>query len=269
MWPCWWSAALVAVAAGNAMPNLWHLALFMIGSIAMRGAGSTWNDIMDRDVDGQVERTRNRPIPSGQVSVKAALAFILVQCVIGLAVVLQFNWFTIALSFASLLIVAVYPLMKRIFWWPQAVLGLAFSWGALVGWAATAGSLGLAPLMVYVAAWAWIIGYDTIYGHQDKRDDAIIGIKSTSRLFGANTKAWLVVFYGSTAALLGLAAWQAGAGALSFLGLAAFAAHLGWQIWTLDIDNPQRCLALFRSNRDAGAMPFAGFAADAVLRSFL
>ena len=269
MWPCWWSAALVAVATAPAAPNPWHLALFMIGAIAMRGAGSTWNDVMDRDVDGQVERTRNRPIPSGQVSVKAALAFIVLQCAIGLAVVLQFNGFTIALSFSSLAIVAVYPLMKRFFWWPQSVLGLAFSWGALVGWSATAGSLGLAPLLAYAAAWAWIIGYDTIYGHQDKRDDAIIGIKSTSRLFGANTKAWLVLFYAATVALLLAAGWAAGAGVLSYLGLAAFAAHLAWQIWTLDIDDASRCLALFRSNRDAGALPFVGFAADAVLRLIL
>ncbi|ESR22586.1 4-hydroxybenzoate octaprenyltransferase [Lutibaculum baratangense] len=265
MWPCWWSTALVAVAAGLPYPDPWHLFLFFVGAVAMRGAGSTWNDIVDRKVDAQVARTRHRPVASGQVSVKQALAFAVFQSLVGLAVVLQFNLFTILLSFASLLIVAIYPFMKRFIALPQTVFALTFAWGALVGWSATTGSLAAAPIVLYIGVWFWGLGYDTIYGHQDKADDAIIGIKSSSLFFADKTKPALVGIFGATVICAGLSAWLAGGGAMSFLGVAAFAAHLAWQVWRLDANAPDVCLMLFRSNRYAGALLFAGFALDAML----
>ena len=232
----------------------------------MRGAGCTWNDIVDRDLDRGVERTRSRPIPSGQVSVAEALVFLVAQALTGLAVLLQFNPFAIATGIASLAIVAVYPFMKRITYWPQIVLGFAFSWGALMGWAAAFGRLDAAPLVLYAGAIAWVIGYDTIYAHQDREDDALMGIKSTALLFGDRTRPILAIFYIVAAVLIGLAGALAGAGALFWLGLAAFAAHLGWQIARLDIRDPSLCLVLFKSNRDAGLILFAGMLADALWR---
>ena len=265
--PCWWSAGLAAIAAHQRGPSLAHLALFFIGAFAMRGAGCTWNDIVDRDLDAKVERTRSRPIPSGQVSVGGAAAFLLAQALVGLAVLLQFNGFTILAGIASLAIVAVYPFMKRITYWPQIVLGLAFSWGALMGWAAAFGSLDARALLLYAGAISWVIGYDTIYAHQDREDDALIGIKSTALLFGDRTKPMLALFYGLAVALIGLAAALAGAGALFWFGLAAFAAHLAWQIVRLDISDPDLCLAVFKSDRDAGLILFAGMLADAFARA--
>ena len=263
--PCWWSAALAAVAAHTSAPSLWRLALFLIGAFAMRGAGCTWNDIVDRDLDKAVERTASRPIPSGQVSVTQAAAFLVLQALVGLAVLLSFNGFTIALGIASLVIVAVYPFMKRITYWPQIVLGLAFSWGALMGWAAAFGRLGLPALLLYAGSISWVIGYDTIYAHQDREDDALIGIKSTALLFGPRTKPMLALFYGVAVILLGGAGYTAGAGLVFALGLLAFAAHLGWQIARLDIADPDNCLAVFKSDRDAGLILFAGLLLDAAL----
>jgi 4-hydroxybenzoate polyprenyltransferase len=264
--PCWWSSALAAIAAREGAPHLTHLALFFIGAFAMRGAGCTWNDIVDRDLDRSVERTRSRPIPSGQVSVPEALVFLVAQALTGLAVLLQFNAFAIVTGIASLAVVAIYPFMKRITYWPQIVLGFAFSWGALMGWAATFGRLDVAPLVLYAGAIAWVIGYDTIYAHQDREDDALIGIKSTALLFGDRTKPVLAIFYGIAAVLIGLAGARTGAGAVFFLGLTAFAAHLGWQIARLDIRDPGLCLALFKSNRDAGLILFAGMVGQALWR---
>jgi len=269
--PCWWSSALAAIPAdghGRHLASLdpVHLALFFAGAFAMRGAGCTWNDIIDRDLDRSVERTRSRPIPSGQVSAAQALVFLLAQALLGLAVLLQFNGFAIATGIASLAIVAVYPFMKRITWWPQIVLGLAFSWGALMGWAAAFGRLDPAPLVLYGGTIAWVIGYDTIYAHQDREDDALIGIKSTALLFGDRTKPMLAVFYGLAVALIALAAWLAGAGLPFWLGVAGFTAHLGRQIVRLDIRDPALCLSLFQSNRDAGLVLFAGLAAAALWR---
>jgi len=261
--PCWWSAALAAIAARQAAPDLAHLVLFFIGAFAMRGAGCTWNDIVDRDLDASVERTRSRPIPSGQVSVAKAFAFLALQSLVGLAVLIAFNCFTIALGVASLAIVAVYPFMKRITYWPQIVLGLAFSWGALMGWAAAFGRLDAPALLLYAGSIAWVIGYDTIYAHQDREDDALIGIKSTALLFGARTKPMLGLFYGLAVILIGLAGWSVGAGLVFALGLTAFAAHLVWQIARLDITDADRCLALFKSDRDAGLILFAGLLLDA------
>jgi 4-hydroxybenzoate polyprenyltransferase len=267
--PCWWSCALAAIAAGNATPRLTHLALFFLGAFAMRGAGCTWNDIVDRDLDRSVERTRSRPIPSGQVSVMQATVFLLLQSLIGLAVLLSFNLFTVGLGVASLAIVAVYPFMKRITYWPQIVLGLAFSWGALMGWAAAFGRLDPPALLLYAGSIAWVIGYDTIYAHQDREDDALIGIKSTALLFGERTKPMLAAFYALAAVLIGAAGLAAGAGPVFALGLLAFAAHLAWQIVRLDIADPDLCLTLFKSDRDAGLILFAGLLADAALRRFV
>jgi 4-hydroxybenzoate polyprenyltransferase len=264
--PCWWSTGLAAIAAHQRGPRLGHLVLFLIGAFAMRGAGCTWNDILDRDLDRAVERTRSRPIPSGQVSVVQAAAFLVAQLLVGLAVLMQFNRFAIATGIASLAIVAVYPFMKRITYWPQIVLGLAFSWGALMGWAADFGSLDVRPLVLYAGSIAWVIGYDTIYAHQDREDDALIGIKSTARLFGDRTKPMLVIFFGLAAVLIGIAGALAGAGMLFWLGLAAFAAHLAWQIVRLDIRAPAVCLAVFKSDRDAGLILFAAMVADGLWR---
>jgi 4-hydroxybenzoate polyprenyltransferase len=265
--PCWWSSGLAAIAAHQTLPSLWHLLLFFIGAFAMRGAGCTWNDIVDRDLDGRVERTRSRPIPSGQVSATQAAAFLVAQALVGLLVLLQFNGFTIATGIASLVIVAVYPFMKRITYWPQIVLGLAFSWGALMGWAAALGRLDAAALVLYAGAISWVIGYDTIYAHQDREDDALIGIKSTALLFGARTKPMLALFYGLAVVLIAIAGGFAGAGIVFALGLATFAGHLAWQIVRIDISDPDDCLRLFKSNRDAGLILFAGMLADAFLRA--
>src|SRR6185437_6711569 len=261
--PCWWSAGLAAIAARAAWPDPWHLILFFIGAFVMRGAGCTWNDIVDRDLDGRVERTRSRPIPSGQVSVARAAAFLVAQALVGLAVLLTFNGFAIATGIASLAIVAVYPFMKRITYWPQIVLGLAFSWGALMGWAAWFGRLDPAAYLLYAGSIAWVIGYDTIYAHQDREDDALIGIKSTARLFGPRTKPMLAVFYTMAVVLIAAAGYEARAGLIFAVGLAAFAIHLGWQIVRLDIADPDICLAVFKSDRDAGLILFAGMVLDA------
>jgi 4-hydroxybenzoate polyprenyltransferase len=233
----------------------------------MRGAGCTWNDIVDRDLDGRVERTRSRPIPSGQVSTAQAAAFLVAQALVGLVVLLQFNGFAIGTGIASLAIVVVYPFMKRITYWPQIVLGLAFSWGALMGWAAAFGRLDAPALVLYAGAISWVIGYDTIYAHQDREDDALIGIKSTALLFGPRTKPMLALFYGLAVGLIGLSGVLAGAGAVFALWLAAFAGHLAWQIARLDIDDPDRCLRLFKANRDAGLILFAGMLVDAYWRA--
>jgi 4-hydroxybenzoate polyprenyltransferase len=264
--PCWWSVGLAAVHARSQV-NVWHLLLFFIGAFAMRGAGCTWNDIVDRDLDSQVERTRSRPIPSGQVTVASAAAFLMLQALVGLAVLLQFNRFTIYVGFASLAVVAIYPFMKRITYWPQIVLGLAFSWGALMGWPATFARLDLPALLLYAGAICWVIGYDTIYAHQDREDDALIGIKSTALLFRERTKPMLALFYALAVALIALAGWSAGAGLVFALGLLAFAAHLAWQIARLDVDDPIDCLVVFKSNRDAGLILFAGLVLDAALRA--
>jgi 4-hydroxybenzoate polyprenyltransferase len=192
--PCWWSAGLAAIAAKAAVPSPWHVLLFFIGAFVMRGCGCTWNDIVDRNIDAQVARTRSRPIPSGQVSLTGAVIFLVLQALVGLAVLLQFNGFAIATGIASLAIVAVYPFFKRITYWPQVVLGLAFSWGALMGWAAAFGRLDLPAVLLYAGSIAWVIGYDTIYAHQDREDDAFIGLKSTALLFGARTRPILSAF---------------------------------------------------------------------------
>jgi 4-hydroxybenzoate polyprenyltransferase len=265
--PCWWSAALAADIARDIAPLPLNLALFFIGAFVMRGAGCTWNDITDRDLDAMVERTRSRPIPAGEVSVQAALVFLIAQALIGLLVLLQFNRFAVATGIASLIIVAIYPFMKRITWWPQIVLGLAFSWGALMGFAVTFARIDTTALILYAGSISWVIGYDTIYAHQDAEDDALIGIKSTARLFAARTKPALVTFYALAVLSIGAAFVLAGVRYPAWIGLAAFAGQLAWQIGRFKIGDPALCLKLFRSNRDAGLLLFAGLLLDAVLRA--
>ena len=265
--PCWWSAALAADHAGAALPDRWHLVLFAVGTVVMRGAGCTWNDLVDRDLDRLVERTRSRPIPSGEVSVQGARAFLVLQALVGLAVLAQFNPFTMALGIASVAIVAIYPFLKRITYWPQIGLGLAFSWGALMGWAAAFGRLDAAALVLYAGTIAWVIGYDTIYAHQDREDDALIGIKSTALLFGTRTKPALAGFYGAAVLLIGIGGFLAGAGVAFAIGLAIFAVHLAWQVYRLDIADPALCLTVFKSNRDAGLMLFAAIVVDGLVRA--
>jgi 4-hydroxybenzoate polyprenyltransferase len=233
----------------------------------MRGAGCTYNDIVDRDIDAKVARTRSRPIPSGQVSVRQAKVFLDVQALIGLAVLLQFNPFTILVGAASLVAVMIYPFMKRITDWPQVGLGFAFSWGALMGWAALFGSLAWAPVLLYVGCILWTVGYDTIYAHQDKEDDAIVGVRSTARLFGERTKPLLVVFYGAATVLFAASFVAAGVGVVAHAGLVLGALHLSWQIATVRIEDPDSCLRVFRSNRDYGWIIFAGLVADAAIRT--
>jgi 4-hydroxybenzoate polyprenyltransferase len=264
--PCWWSAALAAIANGWWGPDVWHVVLFLLGAIIMRGAGCTWNDLVDRDIDACVERTRSRPIPSGQISVPAAYAFLVAQALVGLLILLQFNRFAIAVGIASLGVVAIYPFMKRVTYWPQIFLGLAFSWGALMGWAAARGTLELPALLLYAGSIAWVIHYDTIYAHQDREDDALVGLKSTALLFAERTKPALALFSTAAVILIGFAGYAAGGGLVFTLGLAAFAAHLAWQIARIDIASPDSCLMMFRANRDAGLILFAALILDAAVR---
>jgi 4-hydroxybenzoate polyprenyltransferase len=262
--PCWWSAGLAGIQAGQ-LPSLWHIVLFFIGAFAMRGAGCTWNDLVDRDLDGLVERTRSRPIPSKQVTVAQATVFMLAQAAVGLLVLIQFNRFTVMTGLASLLVVVIYPFMKRVTYWPQIFLGLAFSWGALMGWPAAFGRLDAAAFVLYAGSISWVIGYDTIYAHQDRDDDMLIGIKSTALLFGERTAAILAAFYAVAVVLIGAAGLMAGGDWIFLLGLAAFAVHLGWQVVRLDIDDPAHCLMLFKSNRDAGLILFGAMLIEAAV----
>jgi len=265
--PCWWSAALAAGIARDLHSLPMVLVLFLIGAMVMRGAGCTWNDITDRKLDAKVERTRSRPIPAGQVSVTQAAAFLVLQALVGLAVLLQFNRFAVLTGIASLVIVAVYPFMKRITYWPQVTLGLAFSWGALMGFAVILGRIDATALVLYAGSIAWVIAYDTIYAHQDTEDDILVGIKSTALLFGARTQLALTIFYSLAVVLIGVALWLGGSGWFAWIGLAAIAAHLVWQVRTIRIEDSALCLRLFKSNRNAGLLLFAGLLADAVLRS--
>jgi 4-hydroxybenzoate polyprenyltransferase len=261
LWPCWWSVALAARSLED-FPDPVLLLLFAVGAFSMRSAGCIYNDILDRDIDAKVARTQSRPLASGQISISSAIIAICILCSAGLAVLLQFNAFAIALGFGSMGIVLIYPLMKRVTFWPQAFLGLAFSWGALMGWAATFDTLALAPIILYVAAISWTIGYDTIYAHQDKEDDAVIGLKSTALRFGKNTPIWLSLFYGIALGALAFSGWLVGAGAWFFGGLTVAAGHLIWQVATLDTDDPQNCLVRFRSNHGFGMIVFAAIVLD-------
>ncbi|PLW75190.1 4-hydroxybenzoate octaprenyltransferase [Cohaesibacter celericrescens] len=267
LWPCIWSLTLaVATRESGQQPPvgtiLWYGVAFWLGAIVMRGAGCTYNDIVDYKIDELVERTRSRPLPSHQVTRKNAWVWFAIQGLIGLVVLLQFNTYTIWLGLGSLSVVAIYPFMKRITNWPQLVLGLAFSWGALVGWTSITGSLDVAPVVMYVACIVWTIGYDTIYAHQDREDDVMIGVKSTALLFAENTRAWLILFYFVMVSLMMTSMIVSGVAWPAFVGLAIATIHMGWQIWILDINNGDQCLFLFRSNTQVGWLLFAGLLAS-------
>ena len=252
--PCWWS---IALAADGAWPDVKMLVLFALGAFIMRGAGCVMNDIADRDFDGKVARTATRPIPRGDVSIIQAAAFLTFLGFAGLAVLVQFNIFAIGIGVLSLATVIIYPYMKRFTYWPQVFLGLSFNWGALLGWAAVQGSLGAAPGVLYAAGIMWTLGYDTIYAHQDKEDDILVGIKSTALRLGDATRGWLVFFYGGAIALTALSGWLAGLSVFFYPALTLAAAHLAWQTATLDINDPKNCLTRFKSNRDFGLLLFA------------
>ncbi|MBW8640203.1 4-hydroxybenzoate octaprenyltransferase [Hoeflea sp. WL0058] len=267
LWPCWWSVMLAANAPGQPVERwriIYYLALFAIGAIAMRGAGCTYNDLVDHEIDARVARTRSRPLPSGRVSRMQAKIFMALQSLVGLGVLLQFNGFAIVLGICSLAIVAIYPFAKRFTDWPQLFLGLAFSWGALMGWAAMFGGLSAAPLLLYAGAILWTIGYDTIYAHQDKEDDALVGVRSTARFFAERTKPWLAGIYTASVALMALSAYAAGAGWPAYVGLILAALLLARQIVVLHIGDPDQCLALFKANHIVGWIIFLGLVAGAV-----
>ncbi|WP_244644327.1 4-hydroxybenzoate octaprenyltransferase [Azorhizobium oxalatiphilum] len=262
--PCWWSTALAAGAARAPYPDPRLLILFAIGAVAMRGAGCTWNDILDRKIDRMVARTRSRPIASGAISLPAAFAFLALQLLIGLAVLLSLPRFAVITGLASMGVVAIYPLMKRITSVPQAVLGIAFSWGALMGWACVFQSIDDPALLLFAGAVCWVFAYDTIYAHQDREDDAIVGVRSTALLFGQASWLALALCYTATTVFFGLALMGAGAGVIAWIGLGAFAYHLYGQVRRLDIDDGALCLAIFKSNRDAGLILFAGLSLDVI-----
>ncbi len=265
LFPCWWSMLLAQDASGHTFPNLWYMALFAIGAFVMRGAGCTYNDIVDADFDARVARTASRPIPSGQVTKRQAFAFALLLCLVGLLVLLQFNWFTVALGASSLLLVSVYPFAKRYTNWPQLVLGLTFKWGALVGWTAITGRAGWPMLALYAGSICWTIAYDTIYAHQDKEDDAMIGLKSTALHFGAATPRWLALFYAAALVLWLVAGLGAGVQAGFYVALALAAVHFVWQVATLDTSNPGNCLVRFKANMHVGWLLTLGLVADLLL----
>lgn len=251
-WPCGFSLGMATLGVQDRAFDWCALLLCFIGAVAMRGAGCTFNDIVDTDIDMKVARTRSRPIPSGQVSRTQAAVFLVLQALVGLAVLLQFNLTTVLLGVGSLVLVAIYPFMKRITWWPQFFLGLAFSWGALVGWSSQTSSIGLVPLLLYAGTIAWTIGYDTIYALQDVEDDALIGVRSTARLFGDRSRMMVGIFYAVTVALWFAAALAAGGGWPIYLGLAAVLALFGWQLATLVPSDGANALARFKSNHWVG-----------------
>ncbi|MCZ0960577.1 4-hydroxybenzoate octaprenyltransferase [Paracoccus benzoatiresistens] len=251
--PCWWGIGLAMMADAPRWSDLWIAIACGIGALVMRGAGCTWNDITDRDIDDKVARTRSRPLPSGQVTLRGAYAWLVAQCLLGFVILLTLDRAAVWMGVASLALVAVYPFAKRFTWWPQVFLGLAFNWGVMLAYAAHMGRLDAAPVVAWFAGIAWTIFYDTIYAHQDVEDDALIGVKSTARLFGRNSPRILAGFAVLTVLLFALAIWLTGRNLLiAYAGLAGFAAHLGWQLWKFQPDQGYVCLRLFRSNRDAG-----------------
>ncbi len=295
LWPCWWSVMLAYLATLGVVPTpqsslqapnlflfgydfvgneglLVTLPAFLIGAMMMRGAGCTYNDLVDTKLDSQVERTKSRPIPSGRVSKNAAVRFAIGQAFIGLLALIWlcqlywfrdgFNWFASYLAIASLLIVAAYPFAKRITDWPQLVLGLSFSWGALMGWAVVFRELSAAPILLYIGSVLWVIGYDTIYAHQDREDDALVGVRSTARLFGERTKPALILLYSGTLVVFVAAFYAANTGWPAYLGLIIGCGHMIWQIRALDIEDADNCLALFKSNKIFGWIIFAGLVVD-------
>jgi 4-hydroxybenzoate polyprenyltransferase len=270
--PCLWAITLAAGATGFRSWDLWLALSCAAGAFLMRGAGCTWNDITDRDIDAAVARTRSRPIPSGQVTLRQALIWMVAQSLVAALILFTYNSLAITLGIASLALVAIYPFAKRFTWWPQVFLGLAFNWGALLAWAAHSGSIAPATVVLYAAGIAWTLYYDTIYALQDREDDALIGVKSTARLFGSATQRWLRGFFVLTITLFALAVVMALAPTgrvlpliLGLAGVWAMGWHMAWQMRRLDVDDPASCLAVFRANRDAGLIPVLFLAAAALV----
>jgi 4-hydroxybenzoate polyprenyltransferase len=263
--PCWWSVGLADVTLNQPYPNPWLLTLFALGALAMRAAGCAYNDYIDREYDARLARTASRPIPSGQVTGAEALAFAAVCALAGALVLVQFNAFTIKLGIASLLLVALYPFMKRFTYWPQLILGLVFNWGALVGWTAVMGSIGLPALLLYAGSVLWTMGYDTIYAHQDREDDLLLGLRSTAIRFGENTMTWVGAFYAAAIVLWLAAGFLAGTHLIYFGAVVLASLQMAWQVTTLDTNDAANCLRRFRSNRDVGLVIFFGLAADMIL----
>ena len=256
--PCWWSLILAQISLGGGMPDLWKGFLFLVGSIVMRGAGCTLNDIVDRDIDAKVRRTSARPLPAGLISLRGAFLFLGAQLLVGLVILLQFNHLTIITAIASLAIVAIYPFMKCITYWPQVVLGFAFNWGALLGWTSIHNDFALSPLLLYLGGISWTLAYDTIYAHQDKDDDALIGVKSTALRFGDATIYWLVLFFALALVLIDASLWFVSAPLLAHVGVAGAALHAAWQVSQFDGNNSAVCLKLFRANRMFGVIILVG-----------
>ncbi len=254
LWPCFW--AVTMAGPKGAAPDFYLLALFFIGSVVMRGAGCAYNDIVDRDYDSQIARTSQRPLASKIISVQQAWGFMIFLGLTGLVVLLQFNHFTVSLGLASLVLIGIYPFMKRVTYWPQLFLGLTFNWGALMGWAAVTGTLNFSALYLYLAGVTWTMGYDTIYAHQDKTDDILVGVKSTALKFGENTRAWLFVFYGLALGFFFLAGVENSIGNIYYVGLAFVLLHFHYQITALNIHSPKKCLKLFKTNNAIGLVMF-------------
>jgi 4-hydroxybenzoate polyprenyltransferase len=270
--PCFWGIALAAMETGFRPWDVWLVLSCGAGAFLMRGAGCTWNDITDRHIDAQVARTRSRPLPSGQVTVRRAVVWMVVQALAASLILFSYNGLAIALGIGSLALVAVYPFAKRFTWWPQVFLGLAFNWGALLAYAAHSGRVTGAAVLLYAAGIAWTLYYDTIYAHQDREDDALIGVKSTARLFGQNTRPWLWGFIAATVVLMALAVTlvlatrtSLPALGLALLGVWAFGWHMTLQMRGLDVDDPQSCIRAFRANRNAGLVPALFLAAAAMV----
>ncbi len=267
LWPCWWSLALAAreqpigwqfsVSNGNGWPDPLLLILFYIGAVSMRAVGCAYNDIIDRDIDALVQRTALRPLASGQISLTQSIFFMAAMALIGLAVLLTFNGFAIVLGLSSLGVVSLYPHMKRITYFPQIFLGLAFNWGALLGWATITGELAPAAVVLYVAGITWTLGYDTIYAHQDKEDDTLVGVKSMAIKLGEHTRPWLAIFYSATTVGILVAGWLVELGWVFYICLLVFASHFAWPVTKVNFDSHEDCLAKFRSNHMLGGLVFA------------
>ncbi len=272
LWPGWWAIALSvsnpsSVEASLNYPDPVLLVAFALGALVMRGAGCTYNDIIDRRYDALVARTKNRPIPSGAVTVTQAIMYMILLCLVGAVILLSLNTFAIGIGFVSLALIAIYPFLKRVTYWPQAFLGLTFNWGALLGWAASTGDLNVIPMVLYLSGVFWTLGYDTIYAHQDKEDDAIIGVKSTALVLGSSSRKWILAFYICSISFLALAGFMAGTNWFFYLGVALATGHLIWQVTQVDFASSSSCLRIFRSNKWYGWIIFAAIVFGQVIPS--
>ncbi|MDG1707225.1 MAG: 4-hydroxybenzoate octaprenyltransferase [Emcibacteraceae bacterium] len=258
LWPCLWSIILASHYYGSleTIPNIKFIILFGIGAFVMRGAGCVVNDLWDREADGQVERTKGRPLPSGRVSIFGAFVFLGLLSLIGLSILMELNQFTIIVGVFSLVLIVIYPLMKRVTYWPQLMLGFTFNWGALMGWAAVSGEIKLPALILYTAGIFWTLGYDTIYAHQDKEDDLVVGVKSTALRFGDKTHQWLSVFYTICFLLILVSGYLSNLNVWFYAAMTTAGIHLIWQLKTLIIDDRELCLKLFKSNHHFGVLVF-------------